>query len=245
MLDRLGASPAYQVLHTLWVAADWLYPPNCSGCKRPGTRWCPECERKIEKIEERSMCPICGLPQTGTRICQSCRDDPPPYRAIRSYAVYKGPIREAIHRMKYQSDLGISEIFAQKLAVLYAATGWTVDLVTVVPLGRTRVKQRGFNQADLLARTLALAIKRPYRPSVLRRIRETQSQVGLSADERRINVRDAFWADEKLISGKNVLIIDDVITTGATMSECGCACLQKNAKNVYGLSIARAVITDS
>ncbi len=244
MQDRLGASPAYQILHTFWAAADWLYPPICSGCQRPGTRWCADCDRKIEKIHDQSICPVCGLPQSGYQICHDCRSDPPPYRAIRSYAVYKGPIREAIHRMKYHSDLGISEIFARKLTYLFITTGWPVDLVTVVPLSRGRVKQRGYNQADLLARTFALAIKKPYRPGALRRVRETQSQVGLNADERRLNVQDAFGADAMLVAGKNVLIIDDVTTTGATLRECSRACSQNGANHVYGLTIARAVIPD-
>jgi ComF family protein len=139
--------------------------------------------------------------------------------------------------------LGLSEIFALKLALLFGATGWSVDLVTVVPLSRGRIKERGFNQADLIARTLALAIRKPYRPAALKRVRETRSQVGLSAIERRQNVQDAFSADEKIVAGRNVLIIDDVTTTGATMSACSRACLEKTAYNVYGLTIARAVIT--
>ncbi len=245
MQDRLGASPAYRIVQSVWAAVDWLYPPKCGGCQQPGTRWCPECARKAQKIDLSSICPVCGIPQTGFHTCADCRANPPPFRELRSWAVYQGPVREAIRRLKYHSDLGLSDIFARKLAEIFMATGWVVDLVTVVPLGRGRILERGFNQADLLARGLALAIQRPYRPAALKRVRETASQVGLNARERLQNVQDAFEAEADIVTAKNLLIVDDVTTTSATISECSRACLQKNAYNVYGLTVARAVIDQS
>lgn len=243
MQDRLGTHPAYQFLHTFWVAVDWLYPPRCGGCQISGTRWCADCERKIDYLGNRPICLVCGIPQNGSPVCADCRNDPPPFRALRSCATYQGPLREAIQRLKYRADLGLSEIFAQKLAQLYTSYSWPVDFVTVVPLSKGRIKERGYNQADMIARTLALAIGKPYRPTAIERIRETQSQVGLSAAERRLNVQGAFIANEKIVAGRNVLIIDDVTTTGSTMNACSLACMQKSAKNVYGLTVARAVIT--
>ncbi len=245
MQDRLGASPAYRIVQSVWVAVDWLYPPKCGGCQQPGARWCLDCEEKTVKIDQKSICPVCGIPQTGFHICADCRRNSPPFRELRSWAVYQGPVRQAIRRLKYHSDLGLSEIFTRRLLDLYTTTDWTVDLVTVVPLGRSRVKERGFNQADLLARSLALAIQRPYRPAALKRVRETSSQVGLNARERLLNVQNAFEAEADIVAGKSLLIIDDVTTTGATMSESSHACLRKNAYNVYGLTVARAVIDQS
>jgi len=241
MQDRLGTSPAYRLLRSFWTAVDWLYPPRCGGCQQAGIRWCADCEARAIKINSGMICPVCGTPQTGLTNCTQCLTNPPPFREVRSWAIYQGPVREAIHRLKYRSDLGLSDTFAQKLAGLLVSTDWTIDIVTVVPLGRDRLKERGFNQADLLARSLALAVNLPYRPSAVTRVRDTQSQVGLTAVERRQNVMDAFTADPQIVAGKNLLIVDDVITTGATLSECSRAVIEKNAYNVYGVTIARAL----
>lgn len=244
MQDRLGGSPAYQLLHTFWMAVDWLYPPQCGGCQRPGIRWCADCEAKTEIIDHNLICPICGIPQAGMHPCVECQANKPSYKAMRSWAVYQGAIRGAIRRMKYRSDMGLSETFAQYLSNLIVMLDWPIDFVTVVPLGQRRRKERGYNQADLLARSVALAINRPYQPAAIKRRRETRSQVGLSAIERHQNVQDAFAANPEIVCRKNILIVDDVTTTGATMNECSRACMEKNAKNVYGITIARAVILE-
>jgi competence protein ComFC len=242
MQDRLGASPAYHLLHTFWVTVDWIYPPYCGGCHKPGSRWCADCEAQAVKIDDSALCPVCGIPQSENHLCSDCKGHPPRIKAIRSWAVYQGAVREAIHRLKFHSDLGLSEIFALKLMDIYIKTGWNIDLITAVPLSRGRMKDRGFNQSGFIARSLALALRIPYYPVALKRIRETNSQVGLKVHERQLNVNGAFIADQKVVGSKNILIIDDVTTTGATLSECSKACLEKNAYNVYGLTIARAVL---
>ncbi len=245
MQDRLGASPAYQLIHTFWAAVDWIYPPRCGGCRTEGARWCATCDAQAAIIHQSAICPVCGIPQTDSGLCKQCRSDQPPYKALRSWAVYQGPVREAIHSLKYHSDLGLSEIFAQKLQRLFVTENWNVDLVTAVPLSRDRIKDRGFNQSDFLARTLAYTLCLPYRPAAIKRVRETQSQVGLNASERHQNVRDAFLADPHTVRNNRVLVIDDVTTTGATMSECARACLDQGAASLYGLTVARAVLEHS
>jgi len=97
MQDRLGASPAYHLIHTFWAAVDWIYPPRCGGCHTAGIRWCTACEAQTVKIHQGSICPVCGIPQAGAVICDRCRADPPPYKALRSWAIYQGSVREAIH----------------------------------------------------------------------------------------------------------------------------------------------------
>jgi ComF family protein len=149
-------------------------------------------------------------------------------------------VREAIHRLKYKGDIGLSETFTTKLVELLVELNWKVDTVTAVPLSRQRLKQRGYNQAGLLGWPLAKALCVPYASQAIVRIRNTGSQVGLSIRERQENVRGAFGANPRFVRGKNVLIIDDVLTTGATMQACARAFLEAGAFSVYGITLAKA-----
>lgn len=119
-------------------------------------------------------------------------------------------------------------------------SGWIIDLVIPVPLGVARQKERGYNQASLLA--LPLALKRRYRfvPKALSRTRETRSQVDLNREERKQNVSGAFTARAEIVKGKSVLVVDDVTTSGATLDACADALLEAGAKEVYGLTLAQA-----
>jgi ComF family protein len=153
-------------------------------------------------------------------------------------------LREAIHQLKYRSNIGLAEALSTHLIELFHDTGWTVDEITVVPLSPKRQIERGYNQASLLARPLGLACHIPFQPKVLSRVRETISQVGLSASDRHVNVRDAFVADAGLVRDKAVLIIDDVTTTGATLTECSRALLNAGAKQIYSLTLAKSILNE-
>ena len=111
-----------------------------------------------------------------------------------------------------------------------------------VPLGNKREKQRGYNQAALIAKPLASSLQLPYNPQILSRTRETISQVELSLKERQQNVNDAFQANRQQIQEKNILVIDDVTTSGSTLNACAKALIANGAKAVYGLTVARAVL---
>ncbi len=113
-------------------------------------------------------------------------------------------------------------------------------MVVPVPLGVARKKERGYNQASLLAYPLALRFNLAYRPKALWRVRETKSQVSLNRQERQKNVSEAFKAGAKLVNEKTILVIDDVTTSGATLDACAVALLKAGAKKVYGLTLARA-----
>lgn len=119
---------------------------------------------------------------------------------------------------------------------------WEVDLVTAVPSGIARRAERGYNQASLLALPLALGSGLPYRSRALSKIAETRSQVGLNPYERRANVAGAFQATSDEVRGKRVLVIDDVTTSGATMEACAAALTKAAASQVYGLTLARALL---
>lgn len=121
--------------------------------------------------------------------------------------------------------------------------GWRIDLIIPVPGSLARKKQRGYNQASLLGIPIALGSRIAYRGDALTKIRDVRSQVGLSHAERFANVQAVFQArNKKLIAGKNILVVDDIFTSGATMSACAKALLDQDAGQVYGLTLARAVL---
>jgi ComF family protein len=151
-------------------------------------------------------------------------------------------MRNAIHRLKYKDDLGLGEILARLMVILFQKLMWEIDLIVPVPGSLARRKMRGYNQASLLAFPIALNCGIPYRPKALMKTRETPSQVGLSAAERHANVQDAFLAKKEMVAGKRILVIDDVTTSGATMEACARALVNKGARQVYGLTLARAVL---
>jgi ComF family protein len=179
--------------------------------------------------------PILGL-------CARCSELSSQLVAVRSWVVFDGPVRQAIHRIKYNRDLALAGIFANYLGSYFLnQLNWSVEMIVPVPLSRRRKKSRGYNQAALLAKPLARELDLPYTHQALRRVRETRSQVGLSLIERRINVADVFRAFP-IVMNKNILIVDDVATSGSTLEACANALKHAGAKAVYGLTLARAVL---
>jgi competence protein ComFC len=233
------APPAYRLYRSLWRGLDWLYPPACAGCGGASERWCERCQAGVKRMQG-ELCPVCGAMEGGPGVCAQCRTTKPHFKQLRAWAVYEGPLRKAIHQLKYKRDLALGEALARPLIELWPGLGWQVDLVLPVPLGVARLAERGYNQSALLARPLALAQRIPYRPQGLRRLRETNSQVELSAAERRLNVRGAFQGGARVVSGKRVLVVDDIATSCATLDACALALLEAGALEVVCLTLARA-----
>ncbi|MDZ4158176.1 MAG: phosphoribosyltransferase family protein [Anaerolineaceae bacterium] len=136
----------------------------------------------------------------------------------------------------------MGEALAQHLRALLYQHRWRVDLVIPVPLSTQRLRERGYNQAGLLAFPLAIACRLTYSPYSLQRVHETRSQVGLNEKERLHNVRGAFRANPHKVRGRTALIVDDVATTGATIESCASALLEAGAVSVYGITLARALL---
>jgi competence protein ComFC len=231
---------AYRAYQLIWEALDWLYPPVCGGCGAPGARWCMVCAQKTLEILP-PICPICGNPNSNNLECERCRITPPLFTSLQSYTIFTGPIREAIHKLKYQHQITLGEALSRLMIVKLEKLNWSLDLITSVPLGLVRFRERGYNQANLLARPIALFLKVPFTSRILSRIRETRSQVGLNVLERNENMADAFQSTSKLVQGKSILVVDDVATSGATLNACSKALLDNGASKVYGFSLARAV----
>jgi ComF family protein len=187
------------------------------------------------------ICPVCGNPNIKNEPCLRCKESPPFFTSLRAYTGFGGSIREAIHKLKYQRDIGLGAALAPLMISKLTKLNWSLDLITSVPLGLVRFKERGYNQANLLARPIALFFKLPFSSHALSRTRETRTQVGLSVVERMENMSGAFQANEQMVKGKAILVVDDVATSGATLNACAKALLEAGAFRVYGFSLARAV----
>lgn len=160
---------------------------------------------------------------------------------MRSWAVFDSPLQNALHTMKYRRNIGLGESIAAQMADFLRALQWPVEVLVPVPLGKNRLKDRGYNQVALVARPLAYEIGLKYSRLALRKARETRSQVGLNFSQRRENVHNAYQADPQIVKRKSVVLMDDVATTGFTILACTDALLSAGAREVYAITIARAL----
>jgi ComF family protein len=168
---------------------------------------------------------------------------PPAFDLARSYGVYGGPLRELIHLLKYQGmtplagPLGARMVEAARRAECAGAYA-ACDAVVAMPLDAIRRRDRGYNQAELLAREVARGLDRPLWTGACRRVRSTTPQAGLSRTQRRANVNGAFAAEPRRVADRTILLVDDVMTTGATLSACSRALFQAGARRILALTLA-------
>jgi ComF family protein len=152
-----------------------------------------------------------------------------------------GPLRKAIHKLKYHNNQVLGQAFAPLLAECYTTNKLEVDVIVPVPLHKSRYKERGYNQSTLLAKGLAKLISQPIDDKTLVRHRATRIQMNLKAIERRENVTNAFTCRASPLADKIVLLVDDVCTTGATLDACAHALKESTVRAVHGLTLARAL----
>jgi len=205
-----------------------------------GWRWCPDCQARVPRVNK-PFCEKCGIPTKKADTCEKCKMDPPAYRVMRSWAVFDSPIQNGLHTIKYRHNIGLGESIAIQMTDFVRSLNWPIEIMMPVPLGKKRLKERGYNQVGLVARPLAYRLRLNYEPDALWKVRETRSQVGLTVFQRRENVHDAYQADRKIVKGKSILIMDDVATTGSTISASTEALLSAGAQDIYVLTIARAL----
>lgn len=229
----------YKFYSLLLTCIDWIFPPECAACGRENEHFCDECRQKIEYLPAH-ICKICGVPLISGEICGTCRQKPPAFDALRSVALYEGPIAQVVQKLKYHRYLGLglplAELIHQKIKQLM----WQPDLVVPVPLSRERKQERGYNQAAVMANALSLLMNTAYSSTSLYRIRDTKSQVGLSAEKRLQNVIGAFKAEPSIAQYACVLLVDDVTTTGATMNACAIALKSQGVQKVLGITLAKS-----
>jgi ComF family protein len=216
-----------------------LLPPACLVCGEAGRAGRDLCDACVEELPwNRPACARCALPLAHPAdACGACLAAPPPFVAALAPLRYESPVDWLATRLKFHAGLAAGAVLAQ--LVLASARRPPVDCLVPVPLHRTRLGQRGYNQALELARPLARAWRLPVAPGALRRVRATAAQSELTAVERRRNLRGAFAADAAQVRGKRVLLVDDVITTGSTASEATRTLLAAGAAEVRVLAAAR------
>lgn len=197
------------------------------------------------------LCARCGdrvpgplAEQEERPLCSLCRRVEPPFERAVSFGAYDGVLRGLIHLYKYERVRPVANVLGRVLADVIACTELPYTLSVVpVPLYAAKARERGFNQSERIARAALKRLERPqwlYEPGLLRRVKPTASQTGLTGHQRRENVRGAFKCDAKL-HGRSILLIDDVFTTGATAAECAKVLRRAGAAEVYVVTLARAM----
>jgi ComF family protein len=240
-----------------------LFPSDCRICGTPLVRIsrlpvCHECLDAMRPIPG-GVCTICGermfsayalASDSGESRCRLCRRIEPVFARAAAYGSYESGLRELIHLLKFGGVRPAANVLGRMLAEAMATLepDFPADTVAVVPvpLHRKKLRQRGFNQAELIARA-AMKIRQPgdrlhLCTSVLERTRETASQIGLTTHQRRENLRGAFGVTRpEWVKGREVLVVDDVYTTGATVSECARVLRRAGASKVWVATVARTL----
>ena len=220
---------------------DSFFPRRCVGCGKGGGFLCPECLGKLPRLLP-PLCPHCGRPQASGIVCPSCWQRQTEIDGIRSLFRFDEVIRKAIHQLKYRNLKAISPCLAELLADYLKANPPPGEALVGVPLHPRRLRERGYNQSSLLARELGRRIGLPVIEDCLIRVKQAQPQVrAVDVEERRRNVADAFVCRDEKVGGKQIILIDDVCTSGATLESCAAALKNKGAASVWGLTLAREI----
>jgi len=202
---------------------------------------CPECLRKLPRLVP-PFCPRCGRPQASGIVCPSCWQRPTDIDGIRSLFRFDEVVRKSIHELKYRNLKAISPCLAELLADYLKENPLPGEALVSVPLHPRRLRERGYNQSGLLVRELGKRVGLLVIEDCLIRVRQAQPQVrAVDAEERRRNVADAFVCRDERVSGKQIILIDDVCTSGATLESCAAALKKRGATSVWGLTLAREI----
>jgi ComF family protein len=236
---------------------NFVFPLDCKICEKPireskGYSICEDCFKTIELIE-RPYCAKCGKPliptdffkQNREILCLDCKRKKYSFEFSRSTGIYDKVLKKCIHLFKYYGEKKLAKPLGKLMVdslVKNDEFKRKIDLIIPVPLHRNDLKKRGFNQSVLLGKVTGDYLSIPVRENVLVKKKLTPFQVNLSKKERKINILGAFSVEKpEEIEGKNILILDDVFTTGATVEECTKELMKARAKNIFVLTLARTV----
>jgi ComF family protein len=225
------------------ILLNFLFPSVCPVCNSPSDSHihnpiCVNCWKRLERYEG-PACTICGLPTVSeyTRTCGECLSEKPPFEKMEYFGIYEGPLKESIHLFKFNNVKRLAKPLAQ---LLHSIIDADYDAVIPVPLHINKLREREFNQTALLGLYLARHIDKPLMLDALIKTRETSLQTDVTGKERRANLKGAFSASQK-IKGLRLLLVDDVITTGATIKECAFTLRKAGAASVDAVALARSI----
>lgn len=218
---------------------DAAFPQDCILCAAPGGSepLCPGCRSELPWLGE--SCPRCAMPSPGAQVCGACVRDAPAFDRTVALWHYAPNADRLVHAFKYRGRLALARFFAKELAVRIDALP-AVDLIVPMPLARKRLAERGFNQAHEIAKRLGRLTRVPVAALVVRRTRETADQTGLDPEARARNVRGAFACDIAL-DGRGIAVVDDVMTTGASLAELARILKRAGAARVENWVVARTL----
>ena len=230
-----------QVVKLKRMALDLLFPPRCVGCGKEGDFLCRSCRRALPGIVP-PLCPRCGKPYPGGTLCPACIDWQTELDGIRSPFRFDGVMRQAIHQLKYRNLRALAMPLAMLLNDYLTTNPIPGEILVPVPLHGKRLRERGYNQSSLLAKELSKLTRLPVVNDSLVRQRFTPPQTRTTTvDERRSNVVNSFTCLDHRLRDKQVLLIDDVSTSGATLDACAIALKAAGATSVWGLVLAREI----
>jgi len=230
----------------LSLAHQLIFPSQCQLCGEPALLNLPLCNLCLKKVQEIGAlrCEVCGKAFTGevNRLCGSCIKEKPKFDQARAWAKFEEPMVQIIHQFKYQRGFYFANWMIDSLFKLYLQefSSQKFDLLIPIPLHWKRLLQRGYNQTLILAQPLSKKLKIPLSTTILQKTRNTHPQVRLSSAQRKENLKKSFQLKKpESVEGKNILLIDDVITSGATANEAGKILKQAGANKVCILALAR------
>lgn len=199
---------------------------------------CSNCLKSLPFIVK-DFCPRCGakMSEDSVGTCFNCKIHNFYFDYARAVFVYDGAVRSAIHKLKISSAKYIAESLANTMYYYFKGLNWNIDFITFIPMHKSRLKFRGFNQAKEIATKLATLLNKPL-IDCFEKIKNTPNQTSLSGKDRQENLKDAFKLIYKDVKDKNVLIIDDIFTTGATSNEVSKLLRNKQAGKIYVLTAA-------
>ena len=216
-----------------WVS-DKLFPENftCELCGREvfdGGRLCGLCAERVT-FNDKSTCPVCGRKTATSQFCIECKALAPKYKRAVSAIVYEDGGAQLISKFK-EGGAYLKEYFADLLQDKCAE--FKADGICFVPMTKRGERKRGYNQAELLAKSLSARLKVPVLDGAIVKIKQTKAQKTLTVEERKENLRGCFKADRKIVGGKKILLVDDVMTSGATAEIVCTELLKRGATEIY------------
>ena len=223
---------------------DYIYPPRCPICDRlpaQGRSICRECDSGINRVTE-PVCKRCGKPMENERkeYCTDCIEEEHKYRQGKAVFVYEGKIKQSMYRFKYSNKREYASFYAAEAVRLYG--DWIrrrkIETIIPIPMYSGKQRRRGYNQAEVFAKALGRELGIKADAGVVKRIRDTTPQKELNNKERRRNLKNAFQLSSDIVKYKEILLVDDIYTTGSTMDAVTEVLLSAGVKNIYYICIS-------